>query len=53
MRKLKVKDLLELIDGLREKGYDVDNMLLTHDDFFEWHTFWGVQVIEDRIYLEG
>jgi len=52
MRELKVKDLLEVVDALREKGYDVENMLLTTEDFWEWQSFWGIQITENRIHLE-
>lgn len=54
MRKLKVKDLLEVIDGLRQSGYDVDNMSLSTGDVYEYDTFWAISVeIEDnRIHLE-
>jgi hypothetical protein len=53
MRIIKVKDLLELVDGLREKGYDVDQMdLVVGDEFNYKDPVWAFQVLEKEILLE-
>jgi len=53
MRELKVKDLLEVVDALREKGYDVDSfkLLVSTGGVFE-DPVWALQVLEDAILLE-
>lgn len=53
MRELKVKDFLEVVDALREKGYDVDSfkLLVNEGDVFD-DPVWGLQVLKDAILLE-
>lgn len=57
MRKLKVKDFVETIDALREKGYDVDNMeihiVFRNDHHYSEDPAWSLLVTDSKILLEA